>query len=59
MVTRSEVSPYDIPYTWGLKYKKELIYKPEADSQTQKTNVWLPKATGGQKGSIEQEPGIG
>ena len=44
---------------WGLKYKKELIYKPEADSQTQKTNLWLPKATGGQEGSIEQEPGIG
>ena len=33
---------------WNLKKKKkrdtkELIYKTEADSQTQKTNLWLPK----------------
>ena len=35
---------------WNLKYKNELIYKPETDSQTQKTNLWLPKAIGGQGG---------
>ena len=30
---------------WSLKKKdtNELIYKTEADSQTQKTNLWLPK----------------
>ena len=26
---------------------KELIYKTETDSQTLKTNLWLPKGTGG------------
>ena len=25
----------------------ELIYKTEIDSQTQKTNLWLPKGMGG------------
>ena len=25
----------------------ELIYKTEIDSQTQKTNLWLPKGKGG------------
>ena len=25
----------------------ELIYKAEIDSQTQKTNLWLPKGKGG------------
>ena len=25
----------------------ELIYKTETDSQTSKTNLWLPKGTGG------------
>ena len=25
----------------------ELIYKTEIDSQTQKTNLWLPKEKGG------------
>ena len=32
---------YGITYTWTLKnYTKEPIYK--TDSQTQKTNLWLP-----------------
>ena len=32
---------------WNLKYDtNELIYKTETDSQTQKTNVWLPKGKG-------------
>ena len=34
-----------------MEYKKndtnELIYKVEIDSQTQKTNLWLPKGEGG------------
>ena len=29
---------------WNLKYDtNEFIYKTEIDSQTQKTNSWLPK----------------
>ena len=29
---------------WNLKnYTNEFIYKIETDSQTQKTNLWLPK----------------
>ena len=27
-------------------YTNELIYKIETDSQTQKTNLWLPKGKG-------------
>ena len=27
--------------------KNELIYKTETDSQTSKTNLWLPKGKGG------------
>ena len=34
--------PYDITYMWNLKYHtSELIY--ETDSQTQRTDLWLPK----------------
>ena len=29
---------------WNLKYDtNELIYKTEADSQTQRTDLWLPR----------------
>ena len=35
----------------------ELIHKTETDSQTQKTNLWLPKGKEGEKG-INQEFGI-
>ena len=49
--------PYDITYMWNLKYDtNELIYKTETDSQTQKTNLWLPKGKEG--GGINQEFGI-
>ena len=38
---------YDITYTWNLKYDtNELIYKTEINSQTLKTNLWLPKGKG-------------
>ena len=34
---------------WNLKHDtNELIYRPETDSQTQKTNLWLPKRKGGE-----------
>ena len=40
--------PYDISYMWNLKYDtNELIYETETDSQTLKTNLWLPKGKGG------------
>ena len=40
---------YGITYMWNLKCDtNELIYKTETDSQTQKTNFWLPKRKGGQ-----------
>ena len=45
---------YDITYKWNLKYNtNELIYKTEIDSQTQKTNLRLPKGKCG--GGINQE----
>ena len=39
---------YDIPYMWNLKRNdtNKLIYKTERDSQTQKTNSWLPQGEG-------------
>ena len=48
MIILSEVRErqisYDITFMWNLKnYTNELIYKTETDSQTQKTNSWLPK----------------
>ena len=37
-----------ISLTCGSKNDaNELIYKIEIDSQTQKTNLWLPKGKGG------------
>ena len=36
--------PHDITYIWDLKYgAKEPIYKTETDSQTQRTDLWLPQ----------------
>ena len=55
---RERQTPYDITYMWNLKYDtNELIYKTETDSQTQKTNLWLPKEKG-VGGGINQEFGI-
>ena len=37
----------DITYMWNLKNStNELIYKAETESQTQKTNLWLPTGKG-------------
>ena len=34
---------------WTLKYDtNELIYKTETDSQTQRTDLWLPGGRGGE-----------
>ena len=46
IVTLSEVSQRQIYHLYVDSKKKSLnkfIYKTETDSQTQKTNLWLPK----------------
>ena len=46
--------PYDATYIQDLKYDaNELIYKTETDSQTQKTNLWLPKGKGMGRDKLE------
>ena len=41
---------------WNLKYDiNKLTYKTETDSQTLKTNLWLPNGKGGRGGGINQE----
>ena len=43
----------DITYMWNLKYDtNELMYEVETDSQTSKTNLWLPKGKHGGGGII-------
>ena len=38
---------------WNLKDDtNELIYKTEKDSQTSKTNLWLPKGKGGKRDKV-------
>ena len=38
---------------WNLKYEtNELIYKTETDSQTQRTDLWLPRVRGVREGWI-------
>ena len=49
-VSQKEKDKYhDITYMWNLKYdKNEPIYKIETDSQTQRTDLWLPRGVGGE-----------
>ena len=59
IIILSEVSqrqiPYDITYVWNLKYNtSKLIYEKEADSQTQKTNLQLPKGKCVREGQIRR-----
>ena len=52
-VNQTEKNKYHITYMWNLNYDtNDLIYKRETDSQTQKTNLWLPKGKGGGGGKI-------
>ena len=39
---------YNITYMWNLKKNdtNELIFKTKTDSQTQRTNLWLPRERG-------------
>ena len=40
--------PYDITYMWNLKYDtNEHIHKTKTDSQIQRTDLCLPRGTGG------------
>ena len=42
--TKERQISYNIAYKWNLKKgTNELIYKIERESQTKKTNLWLPK----------------
>ena len=49
IITQSELRktkkiPYEITYKQNLKYDtNKLIYKPEIDSQTQRTDLCLPR----------------
>ena len=39
--------PYDITYMWNLKYDTdESIYEAETQSQTERTDRWLPRRKG-------------
>ena len=40
---------YDITYMWNLKYDTMNLFTKQIDSQTQKTNLWLPKEGGRDK----------
>ena len=59
IVILSEVSqkekeiPCDTTYIWNLKYDtNELIYERETDSQTYRTDLWLPRGRGVGEGRI-------
>ena len=48
---RQRQIPYDITCTWNLKYNtNEFINKTETNSETQRTNLWLPKREGDEGG---------
>ena len=41
---RERQTSYDITYMWNLIYgSDEPIYKTETDSQTWRTDLWLPR----------------
>ena len=42
---RKRLTPYDMTYTWNLKYDTNQYFY-ETDSQTQRTDLWLPKGMG-------------
>ena len=51
---REKQIPYDITYMWNLRYDtNELIHETETSSQTQRTNLWLPRGEEVGEGRIE------
>ena len=56
---RERQTSYDITYMWNLKYDtNELIYETETDSQTQRTDLWLPRGWGGGGEGMDWELGV-
>ena len=48
---RERQTPCDITYTWNLKYNtNQHIYETERDSQTWRTDLWLPSGGRGREG---------
>ena len=47
---------YDFTYMWNLKTQNELTKQNKTDSQTQRTNWWLPdsKQTRGQEKQVKE-----
>ena len=44
---RERQIPYNIIYMWNLNYgTNEPIYKTETDSQSWRTDLWLPRGEG-------------
>ena len=44
---------------WNLKYStNEHIYDTKTDSQTQRTDLWLPRRKGGDGGRMDWDLGI-
>ena len=51
--SRESQIPYDIIYTWNLKHDtNELTYETETDSQTQRTDLLLPRGIWVEEGWI-------
>ena len=47
---RESQTVYDITCMWNLRKWYKVTYKPEADSQILRTNLWLPKGKDWDKG---------
>ena len=48
-ISQRKTNTNDIPYRWSLKYDtNEFVY--ETDSQTQTTDLWLPRGKGCRRG---------
>ena len=53
---KRKTNTYGITYMWNLKYDtNKPIYK--TDSETQRTNLWLPREKGG-VGEMDWESGV-
>ena len=53
-ISQTEKDKYHISLICGILKNdtNELIYKTEIDSQTQKTNLWLPKGESGERDKL-------
>ena len=54
MLSQEERQIYAITSMWNLKYNtNDPIYETETDSETERIDLWLPRARVGQVGSLE------